>query len=463
MNIGRKDIMWNYGATFLKIASSILLTPLILKMLPSEDVGIWTVFITISIFSNLFDFGFNPSFARNVSYIFSGATSLKKSGFDIVLNKTSYDIDWGLLKGLISAMRWLYLRISIAHFFLVISLGTYYIHKLLSSYSGNHMHIYIAWFLLCITNTYNLYTLYYDSLLQGRGLVKKSKKIIVLGNLIYLLIASILLLLDFGLISIVFAQMFNTIIVRQMSYKTFFDTKTKTQLEISTENTTNEILNAIYPNAIKIGITVLGSFLIQRSALIIGSLYVSLEELGAYGITIQLISIISSLSVIYTMTYQPKIAQYRIENNLAGIKHIFVNGLFFMILSYVLFGSGLILFGQYFFNLLDSQTSLLPPFVILIATLIAFLESNHSIAGNILLSKNEVPFFKPAIISGLATLVLLLITMSFFSSTYMAMILAPGIVQAVYQNWKWPLEVVRELQLSRTDFSVFLRELKFKL
>ena len=35
MNIGVKDVVWNYLATFLKIGSSIILLPLILKYLSS--------------------------------------------------------------------------------------------------------------------------------------------------------------------------------------------------------------------------------------------------------------------------------------------------------------------------------------------------------------------------------------------------------------------------------------------
>jgi O-antigen/teichoic acid export membrane protein len=67
IQIGRKDIFWNYSATFLRIASSVLLLPLILRMMSSEMVGIWAIFMAITAFVGLLDFGFNPSFARNVT------------------------------------------------------------------------------------------------------------------------------------------------------------------------------------------------------------------------------------------------------------------------------------------------------------------------------------------------------------------------------------------------------------
>ena len=70
------DVIWNYFATFLKIGSSALLIPFVLKEFSSEMVGIYIIFVTITSFSQLLDLGFNPSFTRNISYIFSGIKNL---------------------------------------------------------------------------------------------------------------------------------------------------------------------------------------------------------------------------------------------------------------------------------------------------------------------------------------------------------------------------------------------------
>jgi O-antigen/teichoic acid export membrane protein len=83
MRIGRQDVLWNYAATFLQIAAQVLLFPFILRTLPRETVAVWMIFSTIIALVNLLDFGFNPSFARNVTYVFSGAKILKPAGFDI--------------------------------------------------------------------------------------------------------------------------------------------------------------------------------------------------------------------------------------------------------------------------------------------------------------------------------------------------------------------------------------------
>jgi len=452
IQIGRKDIIWNYAATFLKIASSALLLPFILRMMPSETVGIWSVFMTITAFSYLLDFGFNPSFARNVTYILSGVRILKINGFETVSSENQ-TIDYGLLKGLINAMRWFYLRMAIVLLLLLSTLGTYYIYSLLQNYKGDPQEIYLAWGLLCLINTYNLYTLYYDSLLQGIGLVKRSKQILIIGQTIYLVIASLLIIAGYGLVAIVSAQASSVIIIRWLSYHSFFTDEIKQKLQIVKPQPKKEVIKAISPNALKIGLTSLGGFMVERSAIVIGSLYLTLKEIASFGITIQLITVIAGLATIYTVTYIPRIAQLRISDNNSTIKELYLKGQIVLLLTYTAGGTVLLLLGEWALKLIGSQTQLMPRLLILTATVISFLESNHGIAGMILLSKNEVPFFKASLLSGGLTVLLLLLFFHLTNSGLWVMIAAPGLVQGAYQNWKWPYEVSRELKITKRDVS----------
>ena len=453
MQIGRRDIYWNYLATFLRIASSALLFPFILRMMPSETVGMWTIFTTITAFGGLLDMGFNSSFARNVTYVFSGVRSLKVKGYESITdeNKT---VDYGLLKGVISAMRWFYFRIALVLFIFLATVGTYYVHTLLNGYHSSHQEVYIAWIILCLISTYNLFTLYYDALLQGKGLVKRSKQITIIGQGVYLIIAACLILFGFGLIAIVSAQASSVLIIRWLSYRAFFTKETKQNLNAATSRSVKDVFKVIAPNALKIGFTSIGGFLVQKSSTIIGSLFLTLSEIASFNITITLIGVIAGLAGIYTGTYQPKIAQLRVENNNDKIKELYLRGQVVLFLTYIAGGVVLTFFGEWALQLIGSKTQLMPPLIIAVATLISFLESNHGIAGNILLSKNEVPFFKAALLSGAGAVLLLLLFFNLTKIQLWAMILAPGIAQLVYQNWKWPLEVHRELGIKRKDLSV---------
>lgn len=456
MQITRTDVYWNYAATFLRIAAAALLLPFILRMMPAEMVGIWSVFMTITAFASLLDFGFSQSFTRNVTYVFSGVSNLKAQGFESVLNENQ-TIDYGLLKGMISAMRWIYLRTSIILFLILATIGTWYIHSLLHDYKGDTLEVYISWGILCTINTYNLYTLYYDSLLQGKGLIKRSKQIVIAGQTIYLIIASILIIAGFGLIAIVSAQASSVIIVRWLSHRSFFTYEIKQKLKETATRQKDEVLKAIYPNAFKIGLTSIGGFMVQRSAIIIGSMYLSLEEIASYGITMQLIAVVASLAGIYTSTYQPKIAQLRVEQNIPAIKELYIKGQFVLVITYIIGGLGLLLFGEWGMKLISSQTQLMPFWLIIIALILSSEQSNLIIAGGILLSKNEVPFFKAAIISGASIVFGLIVFFLLFDWGLLIMLLVPLIVDVSYQTWKWPIEVKKELTISIEDISLTLK------
>jgi len=451
IKIGRKDIVWNYAATFLKIAASALLLPFILRMMPSEMVGIWSVFMTITAFASLLDFGFGPSFTRNVTYVFSGVTSLRVNGFESVSHENQA-IDYGLLKGVIAAMRWLYLRMALILFLLLSTLGTFYIYKLLKNYTGAHQEVYIAWVILCLITTYNLFTQYYDSLLQGVGLIKKSKQIVIIGQTIYLFIASILIITGYGLIAIVLAQASSVIIVRWLSYRAFFSPETKQKLLTAIPRSKKEVLKALFPNAIKVGLTSVGGFMVQKSSIVIGSLYLSLEEIASYGVTMQLVSVIAGLAGIYIATYLPKIVQMRVNSNHLEIKKIYLKGQILMVLTYITGGMVLLILGEWTLKIIGSQTQLVPFPILLLAVIVSLIESNLSMAGGILLTKNEVPFYKASLISGSFIILGFFLAFYFTNLGLLCLVLIPLIIDLLYQAWKWPLEVINELKITFKDY-----------
>jgi hypothetical protein len=67
------------------------------------------------------------------------------------------------------------------------------------------------------------------------------------------------------------------------------------------------------------------------------------------------------------------------------------------------------------------------------------------------LTKNEVPYFKAALFSGAFTVALMFLFLRYTNFDVWGLILAQGIAQGCYQNWKWPMEVVRELCIERRD------------
>lgn len=446
-NIGKSDVLWGYIATIFMVGSGVILLPFVLHKMPAETVGIWNIFTAITGLVTLLDFGFRPSFARNISYIFSGVKSLKKEGVSTIEHDYGKTIDYSLLSGTIEAMKFFYRRMSLVVLALLATCGTAYFIYILGKYSGNQTDAFVAWVLLICINSYNLYTLYFDALLMGKGYVKRNQQFTVIGQVVYLGTAVILIYLGLGLSAIIASKLLSVLIRRYLSYRTFFSRDMKAALANAEPQDANVIFKAIMPNAVKVGCTNLGGFLVNKSALFLGSAFLSLEEIACYGITMQVVDIIMQCGNVIFKTYIPKLAQYRASKDFASLRQIYKLCVVMMVIIYIGAGGTFILFGEWAMSFIGSSTHFLATPMVLLILFISYLECNHSMAAGFLSADNRIPFFIPSLLSGAATVVLLWLFMGVFNLSIWGMILAPGIAQLCYQNWKWPLTVMKEIQL----------------
>jgi O-antigen/teichoic acid export membrane protein len=453
MQIGRKDVAWNFAATSLRIASGLIVLPLVLRLLPSQEVGLWNIFLTIGSLATLLDFGFSNAFSRNITYIFSGVKELKAEGY-VAVDRDDKTIHYGLLRSVIAAMRRYYGILAGLFLLLFVVASPFYLSTILEKYTGNAKEVWIAWFVYGILVAYQLYTYYYGALLIGRGLVKKSLQIVIIAQSTRIIITVIFLLSGLGLISLVIGMLISDVLNRVLSYLAFYDHEIKQHIKRSTIIPVREIMKIMTPNAVKMGVTTIGAFLTNKAVIVIAPLYLSLSDIASYGTTKQMIDLITAIGYIWFNTFYPKLTLYRVNNDVDGVKRLYIKGKLSLIAVYIFCGFGLILIGPYLLALIHSKTHLLSSLMILIFLTTAFLEANHGLAAGLLITKNEVPFVKASLLSGIASTVLLFICLDFTSIGIWGMILAPGIIQATYQNWKWPLLVIRELDIKAKNYWV---------
>ena len=442
-NIGKREIIWSYAGTAFMIGAGVILLPFILHKMPQETVGIWNIFQTITALVMLLDFGFRPTFARNISYIFSGVKSLQRNGVAHTTSEAA--VDYSLLKGTLLAMKRFYRWMALAVFALLATAGTAYFYYILQKYSGDRQDALIAWILLIAINCYNLYTFYYEALLTGKGYVTRAQQINMLGQAVYLALAIGLIYAGFGLTAIVASQLISTVIRRILTYRVFFTTELKANIQSVEPQDPKAILSAISPNAVKSGLTQLGGFMVNKSAILIGSAFLTLEQVACYGITIQVMDILARCATVFYQSYLPKLAQCRAENDLNGLKRYYILCTGSLLAVYAVGSVAWIFLGNWALDLIQSQTHFVPAAMLMVMLLISTLEHNHAVSAGFIMADNKIPFFIPSLVSGAATVVLLWVFLSPLHMGIWGLILAPGIAQLAYQNWKWPSVVIKEL------------------
>lgn len=437
------DVIWSYIASIFQVGAGLFLLPFILHKLSSETVAIWNVFQIVSSLVVILDFGFRPSFARNVGYIFSGVRMLKVNGIAEIEGST---VDYLLLKKTIAAMQYFYRMMSSTVLFLLLTFGTAYFFYILDKYDGDRQDAIVAWFLLCIVNCYELYTYYYDALLTGKGYVKQSQKIMVVSRCVYLLVAILLITYGMGLVAIILSQLISIVLRRVLSYRVFYLSQMKERLQGLGADGYKDILKAISPNAVKVGLTYLGGFCINKSTVLLGTVFLPLEMIASYGVTLQVMDVLTKCGMVVYQAWTPRIVQARALRDMKQLKTLFVQSVATLSVVMLLGGALWCLLGNLVIEWIGSNTCFISISMLVAFLVFQLLEKIHGIAAGFIQADNRIPFFIPSLVSGACTILLLWLFLSEGSLGLWSLILAPGVVQLCYQNWKWPLELCKEIR-----------------
>ncbi len=442
----------------MRVASGFIVLPLILRMLSSEDSGLWGVMLGLYSMILLLDFGFYQTFSRSVTYIFSGAVKLKPEGLSPVVE--SGKINYSLLKGSLKAMRSYYAGVSIILIILLFTGGYWYIERLLADYGGDKNIARAAWYFYGILLCYQFYTFYYDALLVGRGMIKKSKQIIVLSQSVHIILAPILLLSGFGIPSMVISQTLSTIVNRYLARRAFYDSETKSNLIKAKAENWKKIIKTIWVTAYKSGLANLSGIFTNRMLAILGALYIPLSTMGSYStLSKQVVDLTYTLSLVWFSTYYPKLIQERVTNSLGEVKRIYIKGQFIAISAFVFIATGIILFGDWGIRLIGSPTVFLDTRLMILLFVAALFEALTYLSTSVLLSRNVVPHYKAQVVTAVFTVVILLITLKYTQLGVASLILVPFATQLVYQHWRWTLMVMKELGVKFTDYKNFFANL----
>lgn len=451
MDINKSDVIWNYGATFMRVASMVLVFPLIIKMLSADDVGLWTgVMINLTSMITMLDFGFYTTFSRNVTYIFAGAKSIKEEG--VAVNNGDTTINYPLLKGLLKSMKIYYGSVSLILIIIFATAGVWYIGELMEGYSGDVGRAKLAWFLYCGLISYQFYTFYYDAILVGRGRVKKSKQIIVLSQSIHMVIASILLLAGMGILSMVISQTIATIVNKTLSKRAFYDRELKENLSNADYEPWRPIMKKLWKITSKSGFSSLSWTLTNKLLPIVAALYLTLEMMGSYGMSKVVVDFAYTLSLVWFLTYYPKLTRETVSESKSEIKRIVVKAQVISVVTFFICAIGALIFGDWSLTLLKKGATFIHTPVFALFFMAAMFDSLTYISTSTILGTNRAPFYKAQIITAAVTIVALLFSLEYISPSVATLIMVPFATQLIYNHWKWFMMVAGELKIGLSDY-----------
>ena len=451
ISLTKKDVVWSYTGQFFKLASGILILPIILRMLSTEEIALNYLIGALGALVALFDFGFSPQFGRNITYVFSGAQELKKEGLQVLTQSAS--VNYKLLVNIIDTAKHVYLRIAIIITLVLMTFGTWYIYEVTNGFTSVN-HVLFIWIVTIISSFFNFYFAYFDSLLIGKGLIQEANKAMMFSKIVYLSIAISTLYMGFGLLGVSIASLASAFVYRTISYYYFYDKAflaliSGIQVDVAKRK---ELFSNIWHNARKLGLVLLSGYAINNFGMFLSGLYLNANEVASYGILRQLIGIISPIATTLFISYNPTFSSLRVTGNKDKLIRVFA---FAMNVYYLLFISGslfLIFFGPAALQVIGSQVVLPSTIIMCVYCLVILLEGNHSSFATLIVTNNKVPFFKSSLIAGIFVVIGNYIFLAHTRYGLLGLILVQGAVQLCYANWKWPLVVCQEFSLSFLNF-----------
>lgn len=447
ISIEKKDIVWSYIGNFLKLAINIILLPIILKFLSDDELGMWYVFASIGQMAILLDFGFAPALARNISYVWCGATDLQKENIKYDSNEST---DIRYFKVVLTTSKLIYLIIAIVAFVLMLSVGTLYIKSL-----TNESRILYSWIIYSGGVFLNILYSYYTSFLRGVGAIAENNKAGVFSKVTQIIVSVVLLLYGFGLLGVSVAYFISGLILR-ISSKIYFERYEGIGEKLSQIKVSNLItecfsmFRVIWYNASKDGLVTLSNYLSTQANTLISSSVLGLSATGSYGLAIQISTIISTVSGIPYSSFLPQMQEAALKSSMKRSKDLFSTSIaaysvVFFIGSVALFAMMPILL--YFKPTMDIDYSM---FAVILLSM--YIYQLFHLSASYISTFNILPYARSFIISSLGSVALSYIITTTTSLGLWGLIISPLIVYLLYNAWKWPSYALGIMKISAFDF-----------
>lgn len=446
VNIGKGDIVWSYIGTFFRVSTNVLLLPIIIGYLTESELGLWYVFASISQFVILFDFGFAPSFARNIAYIWCGAKELRNESLEAV---KCNDTDWTEFSIILHSCKYVYLFISLLALLILLSVGSVYIIKVSSvTYLS-------AWIVYSGAVFLNLLYSYYTSFLRGIGAIAENNKASIISKLVQLFFCWLLLELNYGLLGVSVAYLLSGIALRLFS-KIYFD-----RYENIGQHLRNVIVDSmlkkcidrirtIWHNSSREGLVTLSNYLNSQANTLICSYMIGLSATGSYGVSLQIATLVSTVSSIPFATYQSKMQEYAISSDTESNMRLFSFGIISFISAYIIIASCSLLFVPIIHVIKPSFTMDINLYLLILLQI--FLWAYYGLYCSFISSYNKLPYTRTLIVSSFATVLLSICLVKFSDLGVWGLVVSPIIV-SIYNVWKWPY-VVKKDYLYTTYFQI---------
>ncbi len=296
-----------WGSIFVRLASVVVLLPLVLTRYDAPEVAVWQLFSVLFSLALLFDFGFAPTFVRLLAYARGGATldemARPTAPFRVAVANLGSD---GSVAAVFAAQRWLYLRLGIAAALVFGLIGSWALLRPIA-HTANPTAAWCAWALVLSTMAVGFWGNGFGAAMQGMDHIAELRRWEIGCGLAQVASSAVVLLAGGGLFELVasyqFWIVFNAVRNRMLMKRLC------PQLMAAPVRADRAVLRVLWPATWRSGIGVLMSQGIVQASGVIFSQVGDPAQVAAYLLALRVMTVASQFSAAPFYSKLPQLAK----------------------------------------------------------------------------------------------------------------------------------------------------------
>jgi O-antigen/teichoic acid export membrane protein len=440
-------VVWAWVFNGVRLASGLIILPVILRVLTQADLGMYYVLLSLAALSPIVDFGFSPTIGRFASYAMGGAKSFQAQGVPDPASGAlpNYPLLWNLL----ITTRRLYRYLTLAILVILGIWGTYLVELRIHE-TSSPLITRLAWAATLISTLYDIYSNWWTVYLRGLNEVRTASCIGVTGLIAKFIFSVVLLLCGAGLLSVPIATLVSCMVQRHLARVRVLSLLKGDPPASNVD--LKENLRILWPNSWRLGVQFMSGYLTVNANTAICLRAFGLASNAQYGLSVQLMGIVSGMAVVWTSTKWPVIGQYQARRDQPLVQRTLWPRYWIQNLTFLLLASTVIFGVPFLLRTFGSGKQILPAIWMAVLACGSFMDLQFTTWTTLISTQNKLPFIWPTVATNVLSLALSLALVHFTSLGLAALVLGPLLAASLFNYWCWPIVACRGMETTLLRF-----------
>jgi hypothetical protein len=379
-----------WSAQAIRLGGFALLLPLVLARFSNAEVSAWLLFATLAGFQAVIDFGFGPTFSREIAYGFAGHSMIDRKhdySDSEAPHESGITPDWTAIASATTAMFWLYRRIAAVALVLLATFGSWAVWKPVSHVVAPG-EAWIAWASVVLSSAFAIHGNAYASFLIGANRIAWQKRWESIVTAVNLLCQLASVLAGFGLLGLVLVAQAGFVARALVNRRLMMHASTGHALITQPGDVHKQVIGALWPAAWRTAIGVILSIGISQGIVVaVANLFVAAQA-ASVQLALRIMQIINQFSQAPYYTRLPEFNRLRAARQSAALTGTASKAMRLSLWTFVAAAIAADLFARPLLAVIHSQTAFPDKLFWVIFMLAVYAERFGAMHVQLLLTRN---------------------------------------------------------------------------